>query len=53
MYSLGFYVQDEWKVQPNLTVTLALRMDRNSNINCARQLLQRVGHDLRAMPATP
>jgi len=34
MYSLGFYVQDEWKILPNLTATLALRMDRNSNITC-------------------
>jgi hypothetical protein len=35
MYSLGFYLQDEWKVRSNLSLTLALRMDRNSNINCA------------------
>ena len=35
MYSLGFYLQDEWKVRRNLTLTLALRMDRNSNITCA------------------
>jgi Carboxypeptidase regulatory-like domain len=34
MYSLGFYGQDEWKVRPNLTLTLAVRFDRNSNINC-------------------
>jgi Carboxypeptidase regulatory-like domain len=34
MYSLGLYVQDEWKLRPNLTVTLAMRVDRNSNINC-------------------
>ena len=34
MYSLGFYIQDEWKILPNLTATLALRMDRNSNITC-------------------
>lgn len=34
MYSAGFYGQDEWKVRPNLTVTLALRLDRNSNIRC-------------------
>ena len=34
MYSLGFYAQDEWKLRPNLTLTLALRLDRNSNINC-------------------
>jgi Carboxypeptidase regulatory-like domain len=35
MYSAGFYVQDEWRVRPNFTLTLALRMDRNSNIQCA------------------
>ena len=35
MYSAGFYAQDEWKVRRNLTVTLALRFDRNSNITCA------------------
>jgi hypothetical protein len=35
MYSVGFYLQDEWKVRKNLTLTLALRMDRNSNINCS------------------
>ncbi len=35
MYSAGFYLQDEWKVRPNLTLTLAARFDRNSNIQCA------------------
>ncbi|HLK70026.1 MAG TPA: carboxypeptidase regulatory-like domain-containing protein [Bryobacteraceae bacterium] len=34
LYTLGFYAQDEWKVKPNLTLTLTLRFDRNSNINC-------------------
>jgi hypothetical protein len=34
MYSLGFYVQDEWKARPNLTFTLTMRFDRNSNIHC-------------------
>jgi hypothetical protein len=35
LYSAGFYGQDEWKVRPNLTLTLALRLDRNSNIKCS------------------
>src|SRR5579872_4408155 len=35
LYSAGFYLQDEWKVKPNFTVTLAVRFDRNSNISCA------------------
>lgn len=34
MYSAGFYVQDEWRARSNLTLTLALRFDRNSNIHC-------------------
>jgi outer membrane receptor protein involved in Fe transport len=33
-YGAGFYGQDEWRVRSNLTVTLALRLDRNSNIGC-------------------
>jgi hypothetical protein len=33
-YSAGFYGQDEWRVRPNLMVTLALRLDRNSNPSC-------------------
>ncbi len=32
--SAGFYGQDEWRVRPNLAVTLALRLDRNSNLGC-------------------
>jgi len=35
MYSAGFYAQDEWKIRPNFTITMAIRFDRNSNINCA------------------
>jgi hypothetical protein len=33
-YSLGFYGQDEWRVNKKLSVTIAIRMDRNSNIHC-------------------
>jgi len=38
LWGLGIYAMDEWKVKPNLTLTLALRIERNSNpvcqINC-------------------
>jgi len=34
MWGLGMYAQDQWKVRPNLTLTLALRAERNSNPVC-------------------
>jgi hypothetical protein len=43
LYSAGFYVQDEWKPTSNLTVTLAIRFDRNSNITCSRGCFNEFG----------
>ena len=34
LWGLGVYGMDEWKVKPNLTLTLALRVERNSNPVC-------------------
>ena len=34
LYGLGFYAQDEWQTTKKLKVTLALRMDHNSNPVC-------------------
>ena len=33
-YSVGLYIQDEWKVNTRLKLTLALRADRNSDEKC-------------------
>ena len=34
LWGIGIYGQDEWKVRPNLTLTLALRLEKNSNPVC-------------------
>ncbi|MDT8070586.1 MAG: carboxypeptidase regulatory-like domain-containing protein [Terriglobia bacterium] len=34
MWGLGMYASDEWKVTSNLTLTLAIRAERNSNPVC-------------------
>lgn len=34
LYNLGLYVQDGWRVSPGLKLTLALRLDHNSNPIC-------------------
>jgi hypothetical protein len=41
-YSLGLYFQDEYRVSPNLKLTIALRGDRNSNPICASNCFSRL-----------
>jgi Carboxypeptidase regulatory-like domain len=36
MWGLGVYAMDTWKVKQNLTLTLALRVERNSNPVCQK-----------------
>ena len=52
-YSMGLYFQDEYRVSPNLKLTLALRGDRNSNPICSQDCYSRLtssfttlGHDI-------
>jgi outer membrane receptor protein involved in Fe transport len=40
-YSLGLYLQDEWRVNNKLKLTLALRADRNSNEVCQKSCFSR------------
>jgi len=56
MYSFGVYVQDQWRVNRQLKLTMTLRADRNSNLVCQTNCFSRltspfnlVAHD----PTTP
>ena len=42
IYSVGFYVQDQWKATSKLNVTAALRVDRNSNPACGSNCITRL-----------
>jgi hypothetical protein len=48
-YSLGLYFQDEFRVTPNLKLTLALRGDRNSNPICSQNCYSRFGTPFTSM----
>jgi Carboxypeptidase regulatory-like domain/TonB dependent receptor len=41
-YNLAFYGQDEWHARPNLTLTLALRAEHQSNPACQRRCFARM-----------
>jgi hypothetical protein len=40
-YHLGIYAQDEWRARPNLSVTLALRAEHQSNLVCQTRCFAR------------
>jgi Carboxypeptidase regulatory-like domain/TonB dependent receptor/TonB-dependent Receptor Plug Domain len=42
LYSLGAYLQDQWRINNNLSLTLAVRADRNSNAVCQRNCFSRL-----------
>jgi hypothetical protein len=45
LYNMGWYVQDQWKVRPNLTITYGLRMEHNSDPICRTNCFARLGTD--------
>jgi hypothetical protein len=53
VYSLGFYIQDQWKATRNLTLTLAIRGDRNSNISCVTDCINRAEGKFDQLPHDP
>jgi Carboxypeptidase regulatory-like domain len=40
-HQLGVYVEDDWQAKPNLTLTVALRVDEQSNLRCLKDCVTR------------
>ena len=56
LYTMGWYLQDQWKVFPNFTVTYGLRMEHNSDPVCRTNCFARLYSDfvnLSASTSTP
>jgi Carboxypeptidase regulatory-like domain len=52
-YSLGFYGQEEWHARSNLTLTLALRADHQSNPVCENRCFTRLTGPLNSLSHNP
>ena len=51
LWGLGVYAMDEWKVKPNLTLTLAMRAERNSNPVCQINCFANFKTDFSSLPS--
>jgi hypothetical protein len=49
-YSLGLYIQDEWRATSKLKLTLAVRADRNSAEICHRDCFARLANPFGSIP---
>jgi hypothetical protein len=53
LYGMGWYVQDQWRTLPNLTLTYGLRMEHNSNPVCRTACFARLGSDFANVSTDP
>jgi hypothetical protein len=53
LYGLAFYGQDEWRVTNNFKLTVALRLDHNSNPVCQTDCFSRLVAPFTSLPHDP
>ncbi|MGA9717212.1 MAG: carboxypeptidase-like regulatory domain-containing protein, partial [Acidobacteriaceae bacterium] len=52
VYGMGGYVQDAWKAAPNLTLTLGLRLEHNSNPVCHTNCFANLSSEFQTLAAS-
>jgi hypothetical protein len=52
LWGLGLYAQDEWRVRPNLKLTIALRGEHNSNPVCQTNCFSEFKAPFASLPST-
>jgi hypothetical protein len=50
LYVEGFYVQDQWKPVPNLTLTVGMRFEHDSNPICRTSCVSNFSQDFASLP---
>ena len=50
LYTLGVYGQDEWKVNPKLTLVFGIRLEHNSNPTCLTNCFSVLSSDFSSLP---
>ena len=53
VYTVGGYVEDDWKIKSNLTLTLSFRLDHPSNPVCFRNCFARPSVDFPTLSTDP
>jgi hypothetical protein len=53
LYEIAGYIQDEWRVKPNLTITPALRLEHASNPVCVTNCFAQLSETLSEISANP
>lgn len=52
LYTLGFYVQDQWKLAPNFTLNYGMRFEHNSNPICKTNCFSQLAGNFGALPSS-
>ena len=53
LYAMGWYIQDQWKLKPNLTLTYGIRFEHDSNPVCQTNCFARLAGDFSTVSASP